>query len=82
MEEGNDVGNNLGQSTGMRQQEGARQATVSPSTAPLLQEGKGITAPPPHPLPFMIIVSLGQLGLTVATGLTAQWLDGLNGLTA
>jgi hypothetical protein len=32
-EEGNDVGNNVGQSAGMRQWEGARQVAVSPSTA-------------------------------------------------
>jgi hypothetical protein len=47
-EEGNDVGNNMGQSAVMRQWEGARQAAVSLSTALLLREGKGLTAPPPH----------------------------------
>jgi hypothetical protein len=76
------MGNNVGQSAGMRQREGAWQATVSPSTALPPREGKGLTAPPPHPLPFMIIISLGWLGLTVATGLMAQWLDGLNSLMA
>ncbi len=76
------MGDNVGQSAGMRQREGAQQAAVSPSTALPPREGKGLTAPPPHPPPFMIIVSLGRLGLTVATGLTAQWLDWLNGLTA
>ncbi len=29
-------------------------------------EGKGLTAPPLHPLPFVIIVSPTQLGLTLA----------------
>jgi hypothetical protein len=82
MEEGDNVDNNVGQSTGIRQLEGAQQATVSLSTALLPQEGKGLMALPPHLPPFMIIVSPGRLGLTVATGLTAQWLDGLNGLTA
>jgi hypothetical protein len=73
------VGDNVGQSAGMRQREGARQAAVSLSTAPPPREGKGLMAPPPHPPPFMIIVSLGRLGLTVATGSMAQWLDGLDG---
>jgi hypothetical protein len=82
MEEGNDVGNNVGQSMGMRQWKGARQAAVSLFTALPRREGKGLAAPLPHPPPFMIIVSLGRLGLTVATGLTAQWLDGLDGSMA
>jgi hypothetical protein len=65
-----------------QQQEGAQQAAVCPSTALPLQEGKGLTAPPPHLLPFMIIVPPGWLGLTLAMGLTAQWLNRLNGLMA
>jgi hypothetical protein len=89
-EEGDDVGDNLGQSAGTRQQEGAQQAAVSPSTALPPREEKGFTAPPPHPPPFMIIVSPGRLGLTQATGSTAQWLmarwarrlNGLMGSTA
>ena len=28
-------------------------------------EGKGLMAPLSHPLPFVIVVSLGQLGLTL-----------------
>jgi hypothetical protein len=82
MEEGDNVGNNVGQSAGTRQREGAWQAAVSPSTAPLPREGKGLTALLPHPPPFMIIVSPGRLGLTLATKSTAQWPDGLDGLTA
>ena len=65
-----------------QQQEGAQQAAVSPSTALPPRKGKGLTAPPPHPPPFMIIVSSGRLGLTLTMGLTAQWLDGLDGSTA
>jgi hypothetical protein len=81
-EEGDDMGNNVGQSAGTRQWEGAMQAAVPPSTVLPPQEGKGFTAPLPYPSPFMIIVSPGQLGLTLATGLTAQWLDRLDGLMA
>ncbi len=40
-------------------EEGARQTAVSPSAALPPQEGKGLTAPPPHPLPFVIVVSPG-----------------------
>jgi hypothetical protein len=76
------VGNNMGQIARTRQREGAWQATVSPSTALPPWEGKGLTAPPPHPPPFMIIVSPGWLGLTLVTRLMAQWLDGLDGLMA
>jgi hypothetical protein len=83
------MGDNMGQSAGTRQQEEARQAAVSLATALLLQEGKGLMAPSPHPSPFMIIVSPGRLGLALATdpqlngltGSTAQRLDGLGGLT-
>jgi hypothetical protein len=82
MEEGNNMGKNMGQSTGTRQWEEAQQAAVSLSTALPLWKGKGLTALPPHPPPFMIIVSPGRLGLTLATGLTAQSLNGLDGLTA
>ncbi len=76
------MGNNVGQSAGTRQREGARQAAVSPSTALPPQEGEGLMAPPPHPPPFMITVSPGRLGLTLAMGSIAQWLNGLDGLTA
>ncbi len=40
-------------------EEGARQTMVSLSAALPPQEGKGRTAPPPHPLPFVIAVSPG-----------------------
>ena len=40
-----------------RTEEGAQQTTVSLSAALLPREGKGLTAPPPHPLPFVIVVS-------------------------
>jgi hypothetical protein len=40
-------------------EEGGRQTTVSPSAALLSWEGKGLTVPPLHPLPFLIIVSPG-----------------------
>ncbi len=66
------MGDNVGQSAGTKHREGAWQVAVSPSTAPPPQEGKGLTAPPPHPPSFMIIVSPRWLGLTLATGSTAQ----------
>ena len=40
-------------------EEGTRQTAVSPSTALPPQEGKGLTAPPPHTLPFVIVLSPG-----------------------
>jgi hypothetical protein len=40
-------------------EEGARQTAVSPSAVLLPRERKGLTAPPPHPLPFVIAVSPG-----------------------
>jgi hypothetical protein len=40
-------------------EEGARQTAVSPSAALPPREGKDLTAPPPHPLPFVIVVSPG-----------------------
>ncbi len=40
-------------------EEGARKTEVSPSTALPPREGKGLTAPLPHALPFVIIVSPG-----------------------
>ncbi len=81
-EEGKNMGNNVGQSVGTRQWEVAWQAVVSPSTVLPPREGKGLTALLLHPPSFMIIVSPGRLGLTLATGSTAQWLNGLEGLTA
>ncbi len=76
------MGNNVGQSAGMRQREGAWQAAVSLSTALPPWEMKGLTALPPHPPPFMIIVSPERLRLTLAMGLMAQWLNRLSGSTA
>ena len=38
-------------------EEGARQTAVSLSAVLPLREGKGLTAPPPHHLPFVIAVS-------------------------
>jgi hypothetical protein len=75
------MGNNVGQSMGTRQREGAQQAAVSLSTALPPRKGKGLMAPSPHLL-FMIIRSPGRLGLTLATGLMAQLLNGLDSLTA
>jgi hypothetical protein len=66
-EEGDNVGNNMGQSAGTRQWEGAQQAVVSPSTALLPQEGKGLMALPLHLPPFMTIVSPGRLVLGIST---------------
>ena len=40
-------------------EERAHQTAVSPSTALLPWEEKGLIAPPPHPLPFVIIVLSG-----------------------
>jgi hypothetical protein len=79
-EEGDDVGDNVGQSTGTRQQEGAPQAAVSLTTVLTPQEGKGITTLPPPPPLFMIIVSPEWLGLTLAMRSTVQWFDRLDGL--
>ena len=40
-------------------EERAWQTAVSPSAVLPLREGKGLTAPPPHPLPFVIAMSPG-----------------------
>ena len=76
------MGINVGKSAGTRQWEGAWQAAVSPSTMLTPWEGKGLTAPPLHPPPFMIIMPPGWLGLTLTMGSTAQLLNGLNGFNS